>query len=94
MNTPHAPAAPPTPAGETLSLTPVNDGVYSVHRRDGRQVGNLKRIGAIWKFKAVGHDRSGAAIPGGGPLTGQHNALFESADAAQVSARLAPHLAL
>ena len=48
----------------------------------------LKRVGVVWNFKAVGYDETGAVVPGGGPLTDQHNAVFAVADAAQVSARL------
>jgi hypothetical protein len=71
-----------------LALTPVNPNVHSVHLPDGTHVGNLKRIGSIWKFKAVGYDGTGAVEPGGGPLTDQHNAVFVQPDATEVSARL------
>ena len=71
-----------------LSLRPVNPEVYSVHAPDGLQVGNLKRIGAVWKFKAIGYDAAGQVIPGGGPLTEQHNTAFAAPDAAEVSRRL------
>ena len=64
----------------TLTLTPVNPEVYSVHRPDGLHVGNLKRIGAIWKFKAIGYDAAGHVIPGGGPLTGRHNTVVAAPD--------------
>lgn len=79
-----APASPPGP----LSLRPVNAGVYAVLDAAGEPVGNLKRIGAVWKFKAVGTTASGATEPGGGPLTHRHNAVFERADAAELSAVL------
>ncbi len=72
----------------TLTLTPVNTDVHSVHLPDGSHVGNLKRIGAVWKFKAIGYDAAGNIIPGGGPLTGRHNTAFGAPDAAEVSARL------
>ena len=75
-----------------LTLKPVNDNVFAVHTADGRHVGNLKRVGTVWKFKAVGHADGGALEPGGGPLTMQHNALFESPDPAAVNLRLAMHL--
>lgn len=71
-----------------LTLTPVNADVHSVHRPDGTHVGNLKRIGAVWKFKAVGYDAAGSVIPGGGPLTGRHNTVFSAPDAAEVSRQL------
>ena len=71
-----------------LTLTPVNANVHSVHLPDGSHVGNLKRIGAVWKFKAIGYDAAGNIIPGGGPLTERHNTVFAAPDAAEVSARL------
>jgi len=71
-----------------LSLRPLNDGVYGVFDVQGLHVGNLKRIGAVWKFKAVGHTASGELEPGGGPLTHRHNRVFERPDAAEVSAGL------
>jgi hypothetical protein len=71
-----------------LTLQPVNANVHSVHLADGAHVGNLKRVGTVWKFKAVGYDLTGAIEPGGGPLTHQHNMVFAQPDAAEVSARL------
>ena len=71
-----------------LTLTPVNANVHSVHLPDGSHVGNLKRIGTVWKFKAIGHDAAGNVIPGGGPFTERHNTAFAAPDAAEVSARL------
>ncbi len=79
-----SPQLPPT-----LTLTPVNADVHSVHLSDGSHVGNLKRIGAVWKFKAIGYDAAGQVIPGGGPLTDRHNTAFAAPDAAEVSAALA-----
>ncbi len=75
-----------------LTLRPVNANVHSVHRPDGAHVGNLKRVGAVWKFKAVGYDDTGCVLPGGGPLTEQHNMAFGLPDAAAVNARLGPYL--
>lgn len=76
-----------------LTLTPVNANVYSVHLPDGSQVGNLKRIGPIWKFKAIGYDPAGEVVPGGGPFTHRHNTTFSQPDAEEVSAQLGdPHL--
>ncbi|MDZ7862254.1 hypothetical protein [Acidovorax sp.] len=66
----------------------MNANVHSVHLANGAHVGNLKRIGAVWKFKAVGYDDTGAVEPGGGPLTDQHNMVFTQPDAETVSARL------
>jgi hypothetical protein len=71
-----------------LGLQPVNANVHSVHLANGAHVGNLKRIGGVWKFKAVGYDEAGTVEPGGGPLTDQHNMVFAQPDAAEVSARL------
>jgi hypothetical protein len=71
-----------------LSLEPVNDGVYRVVDARAQHVGNLKRIGGQWKFKAVGYTEQGALIPGGGPLTAQHNQVFERPNAVEVSAGL------
>ncbi|MFY8042371.1 MAG: hypothetical protein ACOVOD_05540 [Rhodoferax sp.] len=71
-----------------LTLQPVNADVHSVHLANGAHVGNLKRVGAVWKFKAVGYDDTGAVEPGGGPLTDQHNMVFAQPDADEVSARL------
>ena len=71
-----------------LTLTWVNPNVHSVHLPDGLHVGNLKRIGAVWKFKAIGYDAAGNVIPGGGPLTDRHNTPFSAPDADAVSAKL------
>lgn len=71
-----------------FNLKPINANVHSVHLADGAHVGNLKRVGAVWKFKAVGYDQVGAVEPGGGPLTNQHNMVFAQPDAIEVSARL------
>jgi hypothetical protein len=71
-----------------LHLVPVNAGVFAVHEATGLHLGNLKRIGTGWKFKAVGYTATGAVEPGGGPLTARHNAVFAQADAAAVSAGL------
>ena len=64
-----------------LTLNWVNADVRSVHLPDGSHVGNLKRIGAVWKFKAIGYDAAGHIIPGGGPLTDRHNTPFAAPDA-------------
>ena len=72
-----------------LSLRVVNSNVYSVHLADGSHVGNLKRIGNSWKFKAVGYEPDGAIVPGGGPLTDRHNTVFAEPDVAEINAGLA-----
>ena len=66
---------------------PVSDQVVSVSLLTGERVGNLKRIGGVWKFKAVGHE-DGQLVPGGGPLTHRHNLTFASLDEAVISAAL------
>ena len=71
-----------------LQLSPVNTQVCRVTSSDGVQVGNLKLIGGMWKFKAIGVDADGHVIPGGGPLTGRHNMVFAVLDEAAVSAAL------
>lgn len=71
-----------------LTLSPVNPDVYSVHGPDGLHVGNLKRIGAVWKFKAIGYDAAGQLVPGGGPLTERHNTAVAAPDALAVSTAL------
>jgi hypothetical protein len=71
-----------------LTLRPVNANVHSVHRYDGSHVGNLKRVGTLWKFKAVGYDESGGVVPGGGPLTHLHNTPLAAPDVHEVNAKL------
>lgn len=79
---------PDGPVTGPLHLLPVNPDVLAVHTDDGAHVGSLKRIGAIWKFKAMGYDPTGAMEPGGGPLTHQHNMAFAQPDVAEVNTRL------
>jgi hypothetical protein len=69
----------------TLTLQPVNANVYSVHTPEGAHVGNLKRVGAVWKFKAIGYDAAGNVEPGGGPLTEAHNTTLAAPDAAALN---------
>lgn len=71
-----------------LQLHPVNADVFAVHSADGAHVGNLKRVGAVWKFKAVGYEPDGSVVPGGGPLTDRHNAAFTAPDPDAVNATL------
>lgn len=78
---------PTKPAG-ALTLREVNANVHSVHLAVGTHVGNLKRIGAVWKFKAVGYDATGGVEPGGGPLTDWHNTVLAAPDVAELNARL------
>jgi len=72
-----------------LQLHPVNAQVCGVYTSDGVHVGNLKLIGGVWKFKAIGVDADGQVVPGGGPLTERHNTVFAVLDAAAVNAVLA-----
>ena len=71
-----------------LTLQGVNDQLVRVLDRRGQCVGNLKRIGPVWKFKALGQDADGQIVPGGGPLTDRHNMVFAELDEAAVSAAL------
>lgn len=74
-----------------LTLRPVYADAYSVHTPDGAHVGNLKRIGAVWKFKAIGYDAAGNVIPGGGLFTDKHNTTLAAPDAAALGTRLGVH---
>lgn len=73
-----------------LTFSKVNDGVYRVLASTGDHIGNLKRIGGQWKFKAVGYGSQGEVIPGGGPLTDRHNTTFAALDEPVIAAALAP----
>jgi hypothetical protein len=68
-----------------LVLQPLNAQVCRVLNRQGLHLGNLKLIGGAWKFKAIGYEPNGDVIPGGGPLTDQHNTVFDALDEAAVS---------
>ena len=69
-------------------LRKFNDQSYLLLDAQGQHVGNLKWINAVWKFKAIGYDENGDVLPGGGPLTHQHNMTFASLDEAEIAARL------
>ena len=75
-------------AMNSLQLHAVHSQLCRVTYSDGTHVGNLKLIGGVWKFKAIGVDADGQTIPGGGPLTGRHNTLFAVLDEATISAVL------
>ena len=77
-----------------LQLQPLNDNVHTVLTADGEHVGNLKRIGAVWKFKAIGYDVGGEVVPGGGPLTDRHNLVVATptANALNAAMRAVPPL--
>ena len=83
-------ASPPLGA---LSLRMSHADVFAVHAADGLHVGNLKRIGTIWKFKAIGYDAAGGVEPGGGPLTDHHNTVFAEPNVEDVNLRLSSRLA-
>lgn len=71
-----------------LTRTPLNANVYTVHTAQGEHVGNLKRVGSVWKFKAIGYDETGDVIPGGGPFTLQHNTVLPVPDAVALNTAL------
>ena len=64
-----------------LQLRPVNEGAQQVLTAKNEVVGQIKRIGGTWKFKALWLDEEGDWVPGGGPLTHRHNAVLDSIDA-------------
>ena len=84
---------PSGPLAGPLQLLPVNADVMAVHTATGAHMGSLKRLGGVWKFKAMGYGADGGMEPGHGPLTDQHNMAFATPDAAEVSARLLGALA-
>jgi len=71
-----------------LALAPAQSGVCGVLDAQGLHVGNLKLIGAVWKFKAIGYGPGGELMPGGGPLTERHNTVFAMPDVAEINAVL------
>ena len=71
-----------------LTLRKVNAGIHQVLADGGDHVGNLKWIGGVWKFKAIGRDGGGDVIPGGGPYTNSHNATFATLDLELINATL------
>lgn len=71
-----------------LSLAPEQAGLCRVLDAQGLHVGNLKLIGLVWKFKAIGYGPGGELIPGGGPLTERHNTGFDQLDTNQINAVL------
>jgi hypothetical protein len=84
---------PPGPVAGPLRLLPINADVMAVHMADGAHVGSLKKVGGVWKFKAMGYGAAGGMEPGHGPLTEQHNMQFATPDAAEVSSWLLGALA-
>lgn len=65
---------------QTLTLSPHNDAVWRVVHSEHGHVGNLKLIGGVWKFKAIGYGPGGEVIPGGGPFTDRHNTVLAAPD--------------
>ena len=76
----------------SVSSGQIDDRTCRVLNAMGDHVGNLKWIRGVWKFKAIGHDASGAVIPGGGPLTDRHNTVFATLDLVQINRALSPAL--
>lgn len=74
---------------DKLTVIAVNTSACRVLDARGQHVGNLKLIDGRWKFKAIGYDQTGAVVPGGGPFTDRHNALFDTPDAAAIGAAFA-----
>ena len=68
-----------------LKLQLISDSACRVLTTADLHVGNLKLIGGVWKFKAIGYDADGLVIPGGGPLTDKHNAVFATLDEAAIN---------
>ena len=67
-----------------MRLRPINAQIWAVHTASGEHVGSFKRIGGVWKFKAIGYNALGQVVPGGGPLTAQHNRVFAVLDGAEL----------
>jgi hypothetical protein len=68
-----------------LKIQPASPGLCRVLTSTGLHVGNLKLIGKVWKFKAIGYDEAEQVVPGGGPLTEKHNTAFAALDEAEIS---------
>ena len=68
-----------------LRLHSVSPVVCRVLTNSGLHIGNLKLIGGVWKFKAIGYDASSHVVPGGGPLTDRHNVSFAALDEAEIN---------
>ena len=75
-------------AMNSFQLHAVHSQLCRVTCSDGTHVGNLKLIGGVWKFKAIGYDAEGRVIPGGGPLTERHNLRFAALDETLISVQL------
>lgn len=70
------------------SVDRINDRAFRLLDANGLHVGNLKCIGGVWTFKAIGYEASGAVIPGGGAFTDRHNTVFSTLDVAHISSTL------
>ena len=68
-----------------LRLHTVSPVICRVLTNADLHVGNLKLIGGVWKFKAIGYDTSGQVVPGGGPLTDRHNNIFATLDETEIN---------
>ena len=71
-----------------LTLESQSPGISRVLTGAGLHVGNLKLIGDVWKFKAIGYNAAGDVVPGGGPFTEKHNAVVSALDAQMLSRAL------
>jgi len=69
----------------SLKLQLQTVGICRVMTDAGLHVGNLKQIGSVWKFKAIGYEATGEVVPGGGPLTDSHNLIFATLDEAEIN---------
>lgn len=79
---------PTTSNMHPFTLHPINAQVFEVRSSTGAPVGNLKRVGAVWKFKAIGYGESGDVWPGGGPLTDWHNTVLSAPTESLLNAAL------
>ena len=68
-----------------FKLQPESPGICRVLTDAGLHVGNLKLIGGVWKFKAIGYEEAGRVVPGGGPLTEKHNTAFALLDESEIN---------
>ena len=68
-----------------LKLQLIDPSVCRVLTDTGLHVGNLKLIGDVWKFKAIGYEAARQVVPGSGPLTHQHNQAFAVLDELEIN---------
>lgn len=73
---------------QSFQLQAQSPGIYRLLADSGLHVGNLKLIGGVWKFKAIGYAANGQVVPGGGQLTDRHNTTFASLDIDEINRML------